>query len=142
MLLGVYSCLAQLEGQPANDSLFVKGRLGLMGRWQTGNLNQISIMPNGNISFDKTDYYCELNATYQFIKVDGFKVKDDLWTYSLYQHQPNRLIFLSGHAIMGYARSYSIAYSTVVGIGGGINVLKKNTDNIFTTSFVWCLFQL
>ena len=43
-MLGAQFSFAQANNEPSQDSLSVQGRLGLMGRWQTGNLNQISLM--------------------------------------------------------------------------------------------------
>ena len=130
-LLGAQLSFAQSpsNSQSSKDSLSIKGRLGLMGRWQTGNLNQISIMPNGGISFDKSSYYTEFNASYHYLKVGGFNAINDFWTYGLFQYQPNHRVFASIHTIIGFAKSYKIDHSIVMGIGGGVNIHKKSSLN-------------
>lgn len=128
-MLGAQFSFAQSKIQSSKDSLSINGRLGLMGRWQTGNLDQISIMPNGGVSFDQFSYHAELNASYHFLKVNGFNAINDLWTYGLFQYQPHHRVFPSIHTIIGFAKSYKIDHSIVTGIGGGVNLHKKSPFN-------------
>ncbi len=130
-LLGVTHSIAQSpSSNPSSEySSYIKGRLGLMGTWQTGNLDQLSVLPNGGISIVKNAYFAEFNASYHYLNVRGFNAINDFWTYGLFQHQPNHRVFPSIHTIMGFARSYKIEHSIVTGAGGGINVKKKSPDN-------------
>ena len=140
-LLGSQFSLAQTEEEFFIDSLSINGSVSLMGRWQTGNLNQISLMPNGRISLSNNSFYLELNSAYHFLKVDGFKAKNDLWTYGLFQYQPNNRIFPSLHTIMGFAKSYEIDHSIVMGAGGGVNIYKQSPDNFLQVHLYGALFN-
>ena len=129
LLVGAQLSFSQQDNSSKKDSLIINGRFGLMGRWQTGNLNQISIMPNGSVSLHKSTFYADFMTTYHFLRINGFNAIDDLWTYGLYQHQPNRRIFPSVHSIIGYSKSFLIDHSVVTGIGAGVNIHKKSLAN-------------
>ncbi len=66
------------KNQSSTDHLSVKGRLGLIGRWQAGNLNQVNLMPKGSISFNNSSYYAQFNTSYHFLMVGDFNAINDL----------------------------------------------------------------
>ncbi len=123
--------MAQTENVSLEDALSINGNLTLRGRWQTGNLNQISLMPGGYFSLTKPSFFAELNTTYHFLRVNGFNVKNDLWNYALMQYQPGRRLFPSIHVIVGYAKSYRIDHSIIAGPGVGLNIHNKSGYNFF-----------
>ena len=47
------------------DSTSIGGIMGLRGMWQTGNLNQINLMPNGKVWLTHPKHYAEVLGTYQ-----------------------------------------------------------------------------
>ena len=113
------------------DSIQVNGFIGLRGMWQTGNLNQFNLMPNGKVWLNHPKHYAEIIGNYHFIKVDDFEAKNDLWFYGLYQYNHNKRFFPSAHAIGGYAISYRIDHSIVTGLGGGMNVISNSPNRYF-----------
>ena len=76
LLLGLL--LAALSGMAQNDSLEIRGEIGLRGRWQMGNLNQLAINPNARLELSKTAFNTRLNANYQFLSVGNFTIISDL----------------------------------------------------------------
>ena len=124
--IAVLAFLICTQSYGQTDSVIIGGLAGLRGMWQTGNLNQINLMPNGTIWLKHTKHYAEVLGTFHYIKVDGFEAKNDLWLYSLYQYSPSNRFFPSANAVTGYAVSYKLDHSIVVGIGGGVNLIKKS----------------
>ena len=113
------------------DSLTIIGFVGMRGIWQTGNLEQLSLIPNGKIQVRNTNNYAEVLMNYHFLKVNGFNVKNDFWVNSLYQHKLHRTFFPSLHANAGFANSFSIDHSIMVGIGGGVNFIQHTPSKYF-----------
>ncbi len=113
------------------DSTSTGGFVGLRGMWQTGNLNQINLMPNGKIWLIHSNHYAEVLGAYHYIKVDGFEAKNDLWFYSLYQYSPNNRLYPSANVVSGFAVSYRIDHSIVAGIGGGLNIILNSPGKYF-----------
>lgn len=123
MLLLFSLCKTNIKGQP--DSTQIGGFAGIRGMWQTGNLNQVSLIPNGKAWLTHPNHYAELLATFHYIKVSGFEVKNDLWSNSLYQYKPENRFFPSAQVVTGTAVSFRINHSILAGIGGGVNVIRK-----------------
>ena len=113
------------------DSTSIGGFMGLRGMWQTGNLNQINLMPNGKVWLTHPNHYAEVLGAYHYIKVDGFEAKNDLWFYGLYQHKSNNRLYLSANVVSGFAVSYRIDHSVVAGLGGGVNIIKNSPRRYF-----------
>lgn len=113
------------EKQLTADSLSIHSHIGLLGRWQTGNLNQISLMPTGSISMAKPSYYANVNASYHFLRVNGFDVINDFWANGLFQYKPANSIYPSFHTTVGFASSYLIDHSSLTGVGLGANIHQK-----------------
>ena len=113
------------------DSLIVDIRMGLMGRLQTGNLSQISLLPNASISIKRSSYFINVNTVYHFIRVNDFDVKNDFWFNGLLQYRPKKRIFPSFHSTIGFAASYLIDYSSLTGAGLGINILNPKNHSFF-----------
>ena len=88
-------------------------------------------MPNGKVWLTHPAHHAEVLGTFQYIKVDGFEAKNDLWLSALYQYRPDRRFYLSGHAVSGFASSYRIDHSIVAGVGGGVNVIKYSPRKYF-----------
>ena len=113
------------------DSVSLGGSIGIRGMWQTGNLNQVSLMPTGNLNLTAKNHFVQVSGNYQFLIVEGFQVKNDLWSYGLYQYKPYNLFFPSASAVSGFAASYAIDHSFVAGLGVGLNVIKNQGERYF-----------
>ena len=76
----MFCCLGLLSQMvfAQQDSLRLQVALGLRGRWQTGNLNQLSLMPNGRVALSNATFKAEVATTYHFLKVNGFNAINDL----------------------------------------------------------------
>ncbi len=129
------SCSLSVNGQSDDlsltDSLLIDGRVGLMGRWQSGNLNQVSVLPSINISLAKKSFDLSTNVAYHYLEVEGFNAINDLWINVLYQHRPAKRIFPAIHFIGGFAKSYRIDRSYTLGLGAGMNIRKKSSLDYF-----------
>lgn len=123
--------LLRMAGMGQTDTINVNGFIGLRGMWQTGNLNQINLMPNGKMWLSHPNHYMEISGNYHFIKVDGFEAKNDLWFYGLYQRRPQKRFFPSFHTIAGFAVSFKIDRSVVTGVGGGMNIIRRGPQKYF-----------
>ena len=130
LILALQWSLVSVYGQGApnlaGDTLQVNGQIGLLGRWQTGNLSQLSVMPNGALSLRNRAVNAELLASYHFLRVNDFTVKDDLWINGLFQVQPDRRWYVSAHTTIGYATSYRIDHSSLSGAGVGWNIRPRS----------------
>jgi len=126
----------QTDGNEVKDSLFIQTHIGLMGRWQSGNLKQLNVMPNGGIKLSNSVFYSELNAIYNYLKIGEFNPVNDFWINGLYQYKPNQRIFAVAHTTNGFAKSYRIDYSSLTGAGIGLNVVKKSTDKYFQAHLI------
>lgn len=131
MTLTAFSLFLYIFSYGQTDSTSIGGFVGLRGMWQTGNLDQLSLMPNGKIGLTHPKHYAEVLGTYHYIKVGDFEAKNDLWLYSLYQYTPNNLFYLSANVVSGFAVSYRIDHSIVAGVGGGVNIIKNSPRKYF-----------
>ena len=113
-----------------------RARLGLVGRWQAGNLKQFSLMPSAHINLENSKFNAVLNANYQYLNINGFNVVNDLWVNALYQHKPKNRVFFAIHSNNGFATSYKIDFSSLSGVGMGINLLKKTPSKYFQAHLI------
>ncbi len=123
------SAFGQGSANLVGDTLQVNGQIGLLGRWQTGNLSQLSVMPNGALLLDNRSFHAGLSVSYHFLRVNGFTVKDDLWINGLFQSQPDHRWYFSAHAVVGYAASYRIDHSSLSGAGLGWNIRPRRGED-------------
>lgn len=119
------------------DSLRINGEIGVRGKWQTGNFAQFVINPNGRITFEKKRTRLEVQANYEFLKVNRGSLINDFWSYGIYQYRSDRTIFPMAMTHYGFAQAYAIDESLIGGLGAGINLIQKNEHhyiqlNIFT----------
>jgi len=119
------------------DSLVVNGEIGVRGKWQTGNFAQFVINPNGKLIVDKKRTRIEVQANYEFLKVNKGSLINDFWTYGMYQYNSKKTIFPMAMTHYGFAQAYAIDHSLIGGFGVGINAIKKNEHsflqaNIYT----------
>ncbi|KAA3620985.1 MAG: DUF481 domain-containing protein [Bacteroidetes bacterium] len=108
----------------AEDSLIIRYNIGLLGRWQTGNLSQFGINPRAAINFFHSNFNGELNADYQFMKAGDFTLVNDFWVNGIYRHSPERKVFPMLAFYSGYAKSYKIDAAVTAGAGAGVNLFR------------------
>ncbi len=111
------------------DSTRIQIHAGLMGRWQSGNLEQLSVMPNARFAFSKRACYAELNTNYHYLKVGDFNAVNDLWVNAIYQHQPHKTVYPMVYTNNGFAASYKIDFAALNAAGFGLNVKQKRPNN-------------
>ncbi len=127
---------AQADSIKANDSLIIRAQIGVMGRWQLGNLKQLNIRPNGGIKIGNSAFYTEINTTYNYLKIGEFNPVNDFWINGLYQYKPDHRLFTVLYANNGFAKSYKIDYSSLSGVGIGVNVVNRSTVKYFQTHLI------
>lgn len=135
MLIGIMSSstiLCQSE-----DSTWVRLELDMRGRWQQGNLNQIGIQPNLRLQFGNKRYLLDLQSNYQLLKANDFVLIDDLWTQAKLILAKERSIYPMVATNIGYALSYQIDHSFLVGAGIGSKLWHRQKRsslefNLFT----------
>ena len=108
------------------DSLRIQGEIGVRGIWQTGNFAQFVINPNGRITFEKKRTHIEIQANYEFLKVNKESLINDFWSFGLYQYNSGKTIFPIAMVHYGFAQAYAIDRSLIGGSGAGINLIQKN----------------
>ncbi|MBL4650272.1 MAG: DUF481 domain-containing protein [Aureispira sp.] len=113
------------------DSLSIKGEIGIRGKWQTGNFAQFVINPNGKVTLELKRTRIEIQANYEFLKVNQGSLINDFWTYGLYQYHSAKTIFPIAMVHYGFAQSYAIDRSLIAGLGAGINLVKKKKHSFF-----------
>ncbi len=116
----------QFTANAQADSLRVNGEIGIRGRWQTGNFAQFVINPNGRIIVEKKQTRVEVQANYEFLKVNKGSLINDFWTYGIYQYNSEKTFFPVAMTHYGFAQAYAIDHSLIGGLGVGINAIKKN----------------
>ncbi|WP_281612847.1 DUF481 domain-containing protein [Flammeovirga sp. SubArs3] len=110
------------------DTLKWNNRVSLIGRHQSGNLNQYSIMPTLRSTLHNSKIYVELDVNYQYIKVEEFEVVNDFWVSGLMQYGHQQKIYPVVYGLNGFAQSYHIDKSSFLGGGMGWNVLKQKPN--------------
>lgn len=110
----------------AQDSLIVSGEVALLGRRQTGNLDQLGLNPSARLSLQKNAYSVEVSGNYQFLEVNYFRSINDLWINGLLKIKPTERVYPFAIAYYGFADSYRIDESLVAGVGAGINVFEHS----------------
>lgn len=119
------------------DSTRVKLELDLRGRWQQGNLNQIAIQPNLRLQFGNGSYLFDLQSNYQLLKANDFVLIDDFWTQAKLAFLRDRSIYPMMATNIGYALSYRIDHSFLLGAGVGSQLWRSQKGsslevNLFT----------
>ena len=108
------------------DTLTISSEIGLRGRWQTGNLNQLALNPTAHLLFSKKAFQAEVKGIYQFLRVEGFTIISDFWINGMVQLVPHKRIYPLITTNYGFAKSYKIGHSLLVGGGLGINLYQKS----------------
>lgn len=126
-LIGLLIILISGTGVEAQkDSLLIHAEVGINGRWQTGNLNQFGILPRAGLGIANKHFSLESEANYQYLRVEGFGLVNDLWVGGAFKIKPQNRIYPMVFSMYGFAQSYLINKSFVLGIGGGVNIIKKS----------------
>ncbi len=135
-----YYSIAQVESKNSFTA-----DIGIRGRWQTGNLNQLGLIPNANLQLKREKYSLQIRSKYQYLKVDGFNAINDFWTFSHFKLHPEKKIHPLFVTYYGYAKSYRIAHSFYSGLGLGINLRQKSKMDFieigFSTGFMNFQFE-
>lgn len=116
----------QIIGLSQKDSLSVNAELGIRGRWQTGNLNQLGLNPDARLLLSNTKIALDFRASYQYLRVERFTAISDFWTSGLISYTPTRRFFPILAGYYGFAKSYKIDQSLFVGTGAGSNIINKS----------------
>ncbi|WP_299551628.1 DUF481 domain-containing protein [Seonamhaeicola sp.] len=116
------------------DSLKVEARVGVRGKWQTGNLAQFVINPNAGLTFKKNNNQLEFQGNYEFLKVNQGSLINDFWTYGIYQYQVHNTLFPIVMIHYGYSQAYAIDNSLIGGLGFGVNLMPKNHRSYIQTN--------
>lgn len=111
------------------NGLQLKGELGVRGKWQTGNFAQFVINPNGQLIIEQKRTRFEVQANYEFLKVNQGSLINDFWSYGLYQYNFGKTFFPMAITHYGFAQAYAIDRSLIGGGGVGINIINKNEFN-------------
>ncbi len=112
-----------------SDSLRIKVDVGLRGRWQMRNLNQLGFNPELKWRLSGESNNVELQGTYQFLRVEGFNVISDFWSNAFYQHGYDQKVFPMVMVMYGFARSYKIDHSVLAGAGVGFHGWRKSQED-------------
>lgn len=119
------------------DSTWFKLELNLGGRWQQGNLSQFGIQPALRMQVGHTLYHVDLQSSYQLLQAGEFTLIDDFWTQGKLSWAKKRSIYPVIAMNYGYALSYRIDQSFLMGVGFGSELQQKNSRtslqvNLFT----------
>ena len=118
------------------DSLKVSTEIGIKGRRQTGNLNQLALNPTLKVVLYKKRFYTELQGNYQYLNVNNYKVNSDFWSSALYQYKDYKTLYPALITRYGFSKSYRINHSLFSGIGLGWNLRNKSMyDKIQLNAF-------
>ncbi|UTW67420.1 hypothetical protein KFE94_04725 [bacterium SCSIO 12643] len=131
ILIILYSGIS-IKGQEATqDSLKINLEIGLIGIWQKGNLEQLSLMPNGQLKLRTNKWYSEISSSYNFLIIQGYSPINDFWFNGLYQHQNSKKIYPYFQSVNGFAKTYLIDGSSFNSIGLGINLIPNTPTKYF-----------
>ncbi|ANQ52360.1 DUF481 domain-containing protein [Flammeovirga sp. MY04] len=111
------------------DTLKWDNRISLIGRHQSGNLNQYSIMPTWRSTLHNSKINAVLDVNYQYIKVEEFEVVDDFWVSGMLQYGHQQKVYPIVYGLNGFAQSYHIDKSSFLGGGMGWNILKQKPNS-------------
>jgi len=112
-----------------NETTVFQTEIGLRGRWQTGNLNQLGLIPSAQLLVEASKFSISINSSYQYLKVDGFNPVNDFWNFALFKANPKHTLHPILAANIGFARSYKINKSYTIGIGMGYNLRNKSSKD-------------
>ncbi len=120
--------LITLTSTAQKDTLKTSLQIGVMGQWQKGNLEQLSVMPNGTLKLYNKKVYTELSANYNYLLLGEFNPVNDFWLSGIAQLKPYQRFFPAIQLVNGFARSYRIDQSNFNSIGGGINLINNQPN--------------
>lgn len=107
------------------DSTWLKLEIDLRGRWQQGTLSQIGIHPGLRLQFGNSRYQVDLRSNYQLLKAKDLVLIDDLWTQGKLIIAKERAIYPIVATNIGYALSYRIDHSLLIGVGIGSDFWRQ-----------------
>lgn len=110
-------------------------QVGIRGRWQTGNLNQIALNPAASLTILQPRFEFDLRGYYQFLRVNGFTAISDFWSSATYRHEAPHRFFPLIATNYGFAKSYKIDHSLLFGAGFGINLYRSSATSFFRLQF-------
>jgi hypothetical protein len=61
----------------------VNTEIGIKGRRQTGNLNQLALNPTLKVVLYKKRFYTQLQGNYQYLNVNNYPFISDFWSSAL-----------------------------------------------------------
>ncbi len=120
----------------AQDTLSVSAEVTLLGRKQSGNLNQVGLSPTALLKVNNSAFDLESRTTYQLLRVNGFTVVNDLWTNTFLRLGSGQRLYPVVVGYYGFADSYDIEQSFIGGAGGGAQLLRsENGASLEVTGF-------
>ena len=87
---------------------------------------ELGLNPSVALDFSNSRTEVIVNGTYQFLRVEGFTAISDFWTRALYRFKTGRCLDPIGVLNYGFAKSYRIDHSLVVGAGAGWRIRQKS----------------
>lgn len=129
IVLSLFILLGWQSLRSQSDSLRIQLEVGLRGRWQSGNLNQLGLNPHGKLLLANSHQRSDWQATYQYLTVEGFAIISDFWLSGFHAFQPNKRIHPLAAVFTGFAKSYKITESLVSGVGAEVNIHQASAMN-------------
>ena len=112
--------------QTEADSLQLNGMLRAQFMLQSGNLNQVGGNGMALLNATRKQWSGTLSTAYQYVRVEGFTVVNDWWSYALAKRSYTRRVHPIGMAYYGFANSFGINSATVGGAGVGLQLLAAS----------------
>ncbi len=136
ILVIVTLLLIPLSVKAQSDKPSIQANLGIRGRWQTGNLNQLGLIPNAAILLQSENISLKINSSYQYLLVENFNPVNDFWTFSVLKWQTKRKIHPIIGANFGFAKSYKIKQSYSYGMGYEARLYEKSDKEYLYTGLL------
>ncbi len=111
--------MAFLQGFAQDSNKHSHLKASVMGNYQTGNLNQISVSSQLNRVTTDTMFNTSLNISYTYVHVEDFTIINDLWINQIVDLHRGKTFYRTAQVIAGTALSYRIDQSLFAGIGVG-----------------------
>ena len=93
---------------------------------QTGNLKQFSTNLILNTKLSNSNFESNINASFQYVKVNDFNVINDFWSYGYFKYHQTKRLYPIGMVYGGFAKSFGINSSFLGGAGLGLNIIQKS----------------
>lgn len=118
------------------DTLKLNATFNVLGRYQSGNLNEIGGAAVARVSLMNSKWYTRVSGSYNYVEIEKYTVMNDFWSSGLLKYQHTKRIYPITMVYAGFAKSFGIDEAYVAGVGAGVNIVQKSASQYLNINLI------